>query len=169
MARAPAHEGVREAVDEEHPVRETGQRVVERLVPELLLEVLAVADVDEDALHHDRSTVGVAADHRLVVDDPHDAAVASDQSILPASLLVGALEVVVLRGDHPVAIGRVHAGHPEGRVAHPLLGAVAEEVLDLGADEMPAAVLSGLGDVDDAGDALDDRSILRLGNGQLVG
>ena len=164
----PPDERVREAVDEEDAVRETGQRIVEGLVPQLLLEILAVADVDEDALHHDRPAVDVTADDRLVVDHPHDASVAGDQSVFPSTLRIGPLEVVGLGLDHPVAIGGVHAADPERRVAHPLLGGVPEQLLDLRTDEMPTTVLPRLGDVDDAGHALDDGSVLRLGDGQLI-
>ena len=105
------NERVREAIHEEDPVRQAGERVVQRLVAELVLEVLAIADVDEDALHHQRPAVDVAADDRLVVDDPHHAAVARDQSVFPAPLrLSAALEVLVLGLDHPVAIGRDACG-----------------------------------------------------------
>ena len=45
---------VREPIDEQDAVRQAGQRVVQRLVAQLVLEVLPVADVDEDALRHGR-------------------------------------------------------------------------------------------------------------------
>ena len=161
-------ERVAEAVDEEDAVGQPGERIVERLVPELVLEVFPVADVDEDALHHGGPAVRVARDHRLVVDDPHDPPVAGEQPVLPPALRLGALGVLRFGHDHPVAIGRMHAVDPERGIGRPLLGCVAEQLVDLGADEVPPAVLPGLGDVDDARHPLDDRSVLRLGNGELV-
>ena len=70
--------------------------------------------------------------------------------------------------DHPLAIGGMHAAHPERRIGHPLFGRVSEKLLDLRADEVPATVLARLGDVDHARDALDDGPVLRLRHDELV-
>jgi len=50
-------QGVGEPVVEQGPVRQPGQRVVERLVGQLLLECFAVADVA--AVEHHPGDVGV--------------------------------------------------------------------------------------------------------------
>jgi len=43
------YQGALEAVEQECPVRQAGQRVVEGLMPQLFLERLALADVAQDA------------------------------------------------------------------------------------------------------------------------
>ena len=159
-----------EAVDEQDAVRQPGQRVMQGLVAKLVLELLAVADVDEDALHHGRPAVGVPADDRLVVDDPHDAPVAGDEAVLPAALLRVRSWSVDLGQDHPVAVGGVHAADPQRRIARSTPPAMyPSSSLIFGADEVPTTVLPGLGDVDDARNALDDGPVLRLRHDELVG
>ena len=59
---AVAVERVRDAVLEQRAVRETRQLVVERLVEQLLLEVLALADVAD--VEHDAADVGVLLEVR---------------------------------------------------------------------------------------------------------
>ncbi len=142
---------------------------MQRLVPQLVLEALAVADVDEDALDHGRAAVGVPRDDGLVVDDPHHPPVARDEAVLPASVLLGPVVVLRLGEDHPVAVAGVHAAHPHRRIGGPLVGRVSEQLGDLRAHEVPATVLARLGHVDHARDALDDGPILRLRHDELVG
>ena len=113
--------------------------------------------------------VRVPGDDRLVVDDPHDAAVAGDEAVLPSALRVDPLGLIELRSRDPLPVAGVNAVDPEVGIGHPLLGRVAEQVGDLRADEVPSAVPAHLGDVDHARDALDHGPVLRLGHGQLVG
>ena len=164
----PPNEGMRETVNEQDTIRQPGERIVERLVAKLILQVLAVSDIDEDPLHHLGTAVAVAGDDRLIVDDPHDVPVAGNEAVFPSALLAGALAVVDLGQDHSVAVAGVNAAHPERWIRDPLLRRVTEQLLDLGADEVPTAVLPGLGDIDHAGNALNDGPVLGLRHGELV-
>ncbi len=53
---------MRDAILEECPVGETGQLVVERLVPQLLLEALALADISD--VEHHAAHVGILLEVR---------------------------------------------------------------------------------------------------------
>jgi hypothetical protein len=57
---------------------------------------------------------------------------------------------------------------PQLGVGFPVLGAVAEDLLDLGADVAPAAVLAQLGGVDDRREPLDQVAVVLPAGGDLV-
>ena len=66
-----------DAIREERPVGEAGERVVEGLVAKLLLGLAACRDVEQVSLEHLLAAVGVGDDPRLVV-HPDDATVPRD-------------------------------------------------------------------------------------------
>ncbi len=114
---APAAERVLDAVAEQRPVREVGDRVVERLVGQLLLELLALGDVAQ------------------VDDDPADGGVVEqvgDQAlgVQQATVAVADAKLERLRG-----LRREREQHRERRLEErPILfGHVAEQSL---ADEV---------------------------------
>ena len=86
-------EGVLDAVGEESAVGKTGQRVVKRLVAELPLELLALADVATDSLH---------AQHLTVLDDQPRGQLEWE----PAPVLRHQLELVDGRPRFPCSLRR---------------------------------------------------------------
>jgi hypothetical protein len=85
---------VLDTVVEQRAVGELGQRVVERLMCELLLELHALRDVEHHPSIEERVSFVVAHDHRLVA-HPHDVSVFSEQPVLGVSRVGSALEVLV--------------------------------------------------------------------------
>ncbi len=81
-------ERVLDAIREERPVGEPGQRVVEGLVAKLLLGLRARRDVEEVSLEHRLPAVRVVDDVRLVV-HPHDASVPGVEAVVGAERLAG--------------------------------------------------------------------------------
>ena len=117
-----------DAVREERPVREPGERVVERLVAQLLLGLPASRDVEQVALENGLAVV--RDDARLVL-HPHDAAVARVQPVLDEERLAGRVRPLV-RGQHALAILRMEELDEEVAVLDPLVDRVSEHRLDLG-------------------------------------
>ena len=108
-------ERVLDAVGEERPVREPGQRVVEGLVAELLLGLPARGDVEEVSLEDRLAAVRVVDDARLVV-NPHDASVPGVKAVLDVERLARCVRSLV-RGEHSLAIVGMQELDEERRVA----------------------------------------------------
>src|SRR5262245_43618553 len=76
--------------------------------------------------------------------------------------------LLALLSDHPLAIVGMEQAGPELRVGLPLLGGVAEDLLDLWADVSPLAVLADLAGVDDRRQALDEAAVVLPRLGDLI-
>ncbi len=126
----PASECVLDAIGEQSSVREARQRVVERLVPELVLRFPPGGDVEEVALQH-ASAVRILDDARLVVDPDH-ASVPRVEAILDLERLAGRVRPGVSGEDLLPVVGMEERKEELG-VLRPLLGREAEHGLDLGA------------------------------------
>jgi hypothetical protein len=153
----PELDGVAEPLVEEGAVRETGQRVVEGELAQLLLGFALARDVEEVTLQVERALLLVDDDHALV-SEPDDAAVAGDQPVFETERLVRLVRVLVGR-QHALAILRVQQAREQVRVGGPFLDAVAEDRLDLTAREYVRADLVECVDVDDERELLDERAV----------
>ena len=126
--------GERQAVAEEEPVRQVGQRIVEGEVLDLLLGPLALGDVDRRALD-DRQPAVRPLDEVLALEDPDEAPVLA----LQAELVVGqglALEELRERG---LPVFRLDVEVPGGLLEDFLAGGVSEDAREgLVAVEDPA-------------------------------
>ena len=154
-------ERVLDAIREERPVREPGQRVVEGLVAKLLLCLPARRDVEEVSLEHLLPAVRVVDDVRLVV-HPHDASVPRVEAVIGAERLAGHPRFLV-RGQHSLSIVGMQERHEQRRVGHPLLDRIAEHRLDLRARvDVGAGGVDPI-DVDGERELLDERPVAGLG------
>src|SRR3954471_8264696 len=164
----PELDRVAEALVEEGPVGEAGQRVVEGLLPQLQLGLALACDVEEVALQVERLPVVVENDDAFVA-EPDDSAAAGDQAVLDAERLVRLVRVRV-GGEHSLAVVLVEQAREQVGVGLPLLQAVAEERLDLRAREDVGAARVERVDVDDERELLDQRAIAAadLPRGQVV-
>ena len=133
---------------------------------QLLLGVLALGDVVEDAVP-DRDAGFVFLEHRLV-EDPDDLAVAGDHPVVDRRRVAFAERLAALLLERPLAIVGVQQRRPEVGVGDPLLGGVAEDLLDLRADVAPAPALAHLGRVDDRRQALDQPPVVLAPGGELI-
>ena len=89
--------------------------------------------------------------------------------VLDRRRLAAAEQRLVFDRQRPLAVVGVQQPRPEARVGEELLGAVAEDLLDLGADVAPAALLAELGGVDDHRQPLDHPAVvLSAAAGDLV-
>ncbi len=140
-------------VAEQRTVGKPRERVVEGLVCELLLELLLVGDIDHEAPAVDRGARSIPHDDRLV-EEPLPAAVLRAKAVLHARWSTR-LDVDPILGSRTGAIIRVHELEPEILVGLPLLGAVADELLELGADVDRRGVLLEPVDIRDQGHRLD--------------
>ena len=122
-----------EPLGEVDAVRETGQRIVERLAPELFLRLALRRDVEEIALEVQRLAVLVRDDHALVP-NPDPVAVARAQSVLDAERLVRPVRPRV-GGEDAVAVLGMQELDEEQLVGMPVRDRVAEDALDLAAGE----------------------------------
>src|ERR671933_1346662 len=109
-----------EAIHEQRSVRQPGERIVERLMVQLLLEGFALGDVKHKSL----PVAGSARllEHNRFVTHPYYPAVATDHTVLRGedfARLSGAL----ILGLQPLAVVRMHHAPPEIRV-FALLGGV---------------------------------------------
>ncbi len=159
-------ERVLDAIREERPVREPGQRVVEGLVAKLLLGLLTRRDVEEVPLKHGLTALRVVDDARLVV-HPHDASVPRVQTVFDAERLARRLRSVV-RGKHSLSVVPMQELDEERRVRHPLLDRIAEHVLDLRARVDVRARGVHTVDVDGQWKLLDECSVAGLGQPNSV-
>ena len=142
---------------------ELGDRGLLRGAPlELDLDRLAVGDVVQHAVPAELAVLA-AREHGIVA-DPDRSSVAVEHPVLERRIVVlGAVEAVLARQD-PVAVLGVQALGPQLGVRAPLSGGVAEDLLDLGADVMPASLLAGVRDVDDRRHALEQLRVVRSGD-----
>ncbi len=99
-------------------------------LPECLLRLLAVSDVDEDPLPVERLSRLVPHEGRLIP-DPHDSSVLGDQAILFGEGLTRSLGAFV-GGQHPHPVLRVKPLFPQVPLGiEPLLNRIAHQSLDL--------------------------------------
>ena len=152
------HQPLRVAVGE-RPFAELGDDflLVDRVL-QVDLGALALGDVEEHAVP-DRDALLVGFEHRLV-EHPDDLAVAAEHPVLDRHRLAAADQRLVFDRQRPLAVVGVQQPRPEARVGEELLGAVAEDLLDLGADVAPAALLAELGGVDDHRQPLDHPAVV---------
>jgi hypothetical protein len=130
--------GLLQLLLEEDAVGEPGQRVVERLLSELLLRLALRGDVEQVALEVERLAL-VAVDDDAFVADPDDTAVAREQPVLHAERFVCRVRPGV-SGQDAVAIVVMQRAHEEQRVVQPLVDRIAEQRLDLLAREEVRAI-----------------------------
>ena len=167
--RATTAERVVDPVAEEGAVREPRERVVERLMGELVLELLLLGDVDHVAATRNRDAVRVVHDHGLV-EEPPPAAVAGLEAVLDPER-PARLEVDAVLGDRALAVVGVEQVDPPGRLRLPLLGAVAQDLLELRARVQRRCVDLEPVDIGNQRDRLDERAVLlahRVGPGAIV-
>ncbi len=122
-------------------------RVVEGVLPQLLLRFALARDVEEVALQVERLPVVVEDDDAFVA-EPDDSAVPGDQPVLDAERLVRLVRVRV-GGEHAFAIVRVEQAREQVGVGLPFVDAEAEDRLDLWAREDVRADRVERVDVDD--------------------
>ena len=156
-----------ETVVEVRAVRETGQRVVERLAAKLLLRLALGRDVEQVALEVHRRAVVVGDDHARVA-DPDVVAVARLQAVLDVERLVRRVRVLV-RLEHPRLVLRMQQLHEQVAVVAPLLDGVAEQSFDLPAREDVRARRVERVDVDDERQLLDERAVAPVELATLAG
>ena len=113
-ARAPADERVLDAIGEQRPVGEPGERIVKRLMPQELLRLAACRDVEQVALQDLLATFGLGDHPRLVV-HPDRATVPRDQPVVQVQRLAGDMGRRV-RGEHRLPVVGVQDGDEERRV-----------------------------------------------------
>ncbi len=128
---------------------------------EALLGDLALGDVVENAVP-DGDAVGVELEHRLI-EDPDDLAVAGQHAVVERRRVAGPDDLLRLLLQGPLRVLGMDPTRPQRRVGEPFLRGVAEDLLDLGADVAPAAVLAELGRVDDRRQPLDQDPVVLLG------
>ena len=133
---------------------------------QLVLGLLALGDVVEDAVP-DRHPVLVGLEHGLV-EHPDDVAPAGAHPVLDRAGVAVAEEVLAFGRQRLLAVLGVEEARPEPRIGLELLRGVAEDLLDLGADVVPLAVLAQLGGVDDHRQALDQAPVVLPPGGDLV-
>jgi hypothetical protein len=133
------------------------------LGPHGRLGLLALGDVEQNALEAELAVL--VLDHGRLVPHPDPAAVAPAQAILGAQLAAGPRAVVLVL-EHVDAVIGVQGVPPQVASSKPLLGGVAEQGLDLGADVVPGGVRAQAGGVDDGGHLLHERAQLGLASGE---
>ena len=137
-----------------------GERIEERLQPELLLQLPLGGDVEQVALQVERLAV-VPQDDDPVVANPDNGLVACDEPVLETQRLVRSVSARV-RGEHAIAIIGMQGANEEVRIIPPLLDGVAEQRLDPAAREDVGAALVQSVDVDDERQLLDERAVTPL-------
>ena len=149
-----------ELLVEEGTVRKAGERVEERLLPQLLLRLALGGDVEQVALEVERGP-GVVEDDDALVADPDDAAVAGREPVLEAQRLMSAMRARV-GGEDALPVVRVQRADEQVAVVLPLLDRVAQQRLDLRArEDVRARLVEGV-DVDDERELLNERSVAPL-------
>ena len=133
---------------------------------QLLLGDLALGDVVEDAVP-DRGPLAVGLEHRLV-EDPDDGALTGDHPVVDRRGAAVGHHLASLLLERPLAVVGMKPLRPEPRIGHPLLRAVAEDLLDLGTDIAPATPFAELAGVDDRRQALDQATVIVAGRRDLV-
>ena len=137
-------------------------------LPQRELSLLLQRDIDHETAVAGR-LVAFVADHHPLVANPHLPSVAGPHAVLAHGLradLPASVELLVL--DHRLSIVGVDVRHPQARVGHPLLRAVAEQVLNARADVMPGRLGPEVGDVQDRWQLLDHGAISHFGRGEVA-
>ncbi len=160
------HQGVGIPVLEGSLAEPGHNRLLRNRALQLLLGDLALGDVVENPMP-DRDPGLVGFEHRLV-EDPDDVAVAGDHPVVDRRRIAIADRLLGLLGEGALAVVRVQKLRPQIRVRFPVLGAVAEDVLDLRADVAPAPVLTQLRGVDDRRQALDEAAVILPAGRNLI-
>ena len=127
------------------------------------LRLLLGRDVDHEAAVQGR-LAALVGDHDPLVANPDLAPVARVHAVLadaPAAELATPVEVLVLQ-DALSVVG-MDVRHPQLRVGPPLLGGVAEQVMDARADVVPGRLGPEVGHVQHRRQLLDHRPIALLG------
>ena len=163
--RGGSHQGLGVAVPQGHLTEPGDGRLLGGGPCQLLLGVLALGHVVEDSVP-DGDAVAVLLDDCLV-EDPDGLAIARDHPVLGRDRGRPRGPEVLLLEDVPAVLG-MEKRRPELRVVHPFPGAVAEDLLDLGADVAPAPVLAHLGGVDDRRQALDKAPVVLSSGRKLI-
>ena len=137
----------------------------------MLLRGLGPGDVDHDALHQGRVAVRVPSHGIGLVVDPHHAAVSVESPILHVELAARSMcfDGASHQGSAIVGMDPIH---PEPRVRGPLGGGVAEEHLDLRADEVRSDLTGRsrrVPGIDHDGGLLDQQAIAPFGIDPLAG
>ena len=136
------------------------RRLLRRAALELGLGLLLLGDVR----HHPVPALdaGLIEDQQRVVAHPDDVPVAVQQPVLGRPDRRFTDDDPALLLDYVGAIVGVQAVGPQLGIVAPLLGRVAEDRLDLGADVAPGAVLAGIGGVEDRGYTVQQPALICL-------
>jgi len=157
-----------EPLDEQGAVRQAGQAVIEGLVGEAFLELLAIGDVDHHAAHL-RVAAPITGDEHGLVPDPDDIVGAGGHAVFPRGRFLHRPRAELFLGrQHKLAVSRVHLACPEPGISQPLGRGEPEHGLDLRADVAPRSLRSEVGHVDDRGQSLDQGPIALLGVADLA-
>ena len=103
-----------EAVQEQHPVGETGLGVAQRLLAQRQLQPLALRDVDQDA-HHSRRTLSIIERGDGPAHNPAVLARGCPHAVLEHHGGLGPSELGGDQGRELVTVLRVHSVEPLGR------------------------------------------------------
>jgi hypothetical protein len=132
-------------------------------LPKGQLGLLLLRDVDHEAPVEGR-LVALVADHHSLVADPDLATVSGPHAVLahrPGADVELTFKFLVL--EDPLPIVGVDVAHPQARVCLPFLGAVAEQLLDAGADVVPGRIGTEIGNVEDRRQVFDHGPVARIG------
>ena len=156
-----AVEGLLHTIAEQHAVGQAGQRVVQRLMAQVVFECLAFGDVvrvDDDAVHRG---IGREVGHREIECAPFAAATGHAQLGSMRGRRIGR-QAEQQRGQREPIVGMYEARQ---LVADQFVGLVAEYSHDRRADVVDEAVV--VDDGDDVGSVLDQPAEARLARRQL--
>ena len=121
------------------------------------LGVLLLGDVGHDAVPA-QDAVGPLPQERVVA-DPDGVTVAVQEPVLDRAVQGrGPDGEILLLVEHALSVLGVQPLRPHPRVRTPLRRGEAQNLLDLRAHVMPAAVAAGIGGVEDRGDPLQEHS-----------
>jgi hypothetical protein len=133
------------------------RRLLRRAQLQLGLGVLLVGDVGHHAVPA-LEAVGPLA-HDRVVADPHGVAVAVQQPVLDGGGERGpAVGELLLLGEDALGVVGVQPARPHPRVRAPCVRGEAQDLLDLRAHVVPAAIAAGISGVEDRGDPLQEQT-----------
>ncbi len=161
QAGGRVHQGRRLGARERLLPQPRDRRLLGGAALEALLGDLALGDVVEHPVP-DGDALGVQFEHRLV-EDPDHVPVASQHAVVERRRVAGPDDLLGLLLQRPLGVLGMDPAGPQPRVGEPLLGGVAEDLLDLGADVAPAPVLAELSGVDDRRQPLDQDAVVLLG------
>ncbi len=133
---------------------------------QLLLGDLSFGDVVKDAVP-DRHAVFIGLQDCLI-ENPHNLALAGDHPVIKRRRIPISKGLFGLLGEGSLTILRMEEFGPKSGIRLPILGAVAENLLHLGADVAPTSVLAQLRRVDDRREALDKMAIVLTAGVDLI-